>query len=89
MTQVLFSTWMSHFIAAVERRGGVSSERRHLLIVDGHNSQVTVDVVMKAMEVDLDLVFLPFYTSHRLQPFDVVVFAPYKKVFRKYRDGGL
>ena len=77
---------MSHFIATLERRVGVSPERWHLLIIDGHNSHVTVDVVMKAMEVGLDLVTLPSHTSHRLQPLDVAVFAPYKKAFRKYRD---
>ena len=86
MTQVLFSSWMSHFIVALERRGGISPERRHLFIIDGHNSHVTVDVVMKAMEVGLDLVILPCHTSYRLQPLDVVVFAPYKKAFLKYRD---
>ena len=86
MTQVLSSSWMSHFIAALERHGGVSHEHQHLLIVDGHNSHVTVDVVMKAMEVGLDPVTLLFHTSHRLQPLDVAVFAPYKKAFWKYRD---
>ena len=70
----------------LERHGGVSPERQHLLIVDGHNSHVTIDVVMKAMEVGLDLVTLSSHTSHRLQPLDVGVFAPYKKAFRKYRD---
>ena len=86
MTQVLFSSWISHFIATLERCGGVSLEHRHLLIVDGHNSHVTIDVVMKVMEVGLDLVILPSHTSHRLQPLDVGVFAPYKKAFQKYRD---
>ena len=86
MAQFLFSSWISYFISSLERRGGFSLERLHLLIVDGHNSHVIVDVVIKAMEVRLDFLILPSYISHRLQPLDVGIFAPYKRAFRKYRD---
>ena len=53
---------------------------------DRHNLHVTVDVIMKAMEVGLDLVTLPSHTSHRLQPLDVGVFVPYERAFREDRD---
>jgi hypothetical protein len=36
--------------------------------------------------VGLDLLILPSYTSHALQPLDVSVFKPFKTFFKKYRD---
>ena len=90
ITQFLFSNWITHFINGLSTRGGISSINRHLLIVDGHNSHITLEVVMKAMKVGLDLVTLPSHTSHRIQPLDVSIFAPFKKAFKKafkrYRD---
>ena len=86
MMLVLFSTWLSHFKRALGSRGGISHENRHLLIVDGHNFHVTVKVVLQAMKVSLDLLTLPSYISHKLQPLDVGVFASYKRAFKQYRD---
>ena len=86
MTQFRFSNWISHIINSLESRGGISPENRHLLIVDGHNSHVTLEVVKKSMEAGLDLVILPSHTSHHLQPLDVSVFAPFKRGFKQYRD---
>jgi hypothetical protein len=45
MTSILFSHWISHFIKALESRRGISLENRHLMIVDGHNSHVILEVV--------------------------------------------
>ena len=86
MTQFLFSNWITHFVNCSSTRGGISRERRHLLIVDGHNSHVTLDVVIKAMDVGLDLLTLPSYMTHRLHPLDVSIFAPFKKYFKRYMD---
>ena len=52
--------------------------------MDGHNLHVTIELV-HAMEVGLDVLTLPSHSSHKLQPLDVGVFAPYKKAFGKYR----
>ena len=86
MTTYLFSAWISHFIASVRRECGISPENRHLLILDGHNSHVTLDVVMEARAAGLDLLTLPAHTSHALQPLDVGVFKSFKQYFREYRD---
>ena len=86
MTATLFSHWISHFVQCLERKRGISQDRRHLLILDGHNSHVTLEVVQKCREVGLDLLTLPSHTSHRLQPLDVGVFAPFKRYFKRYRD---
>ena len=86
MIQFLFSNWITHFINSLSTRRGISSKNKHLLIVDDHNSYVTLEVVMKAMEVGLDLVTLPCHTSHHLQSLDVCIFAPYKKAFKHQKD---
>ena len=86
MTATLFSHWISHFIRCLERKEGISHNRRHLLILNGHNSHVTLKVVQKCREVGLDLLTLPSHTSHRLQSLDVGVFAPFKRYFKRYRD---
>ena len=86
MIATLFSHWISHFIRCLERKGDISHERRHLLILDGHNYHVTLEVVHKCREVGLDLLILPSHTSHRLQLLDVGVFVPFKHYFKRYRD---
>lgn len=70
MTSYLFSRWISHFVKNVQDLGGISNERRHLLILDGHSTHVNLDVIHQAKAVGLDLVTLPSYTSHALQPLD-------------------
>ena len=86
MTSYLFSAWISHFIASIRRHSVISPEHRHLLILDGHNSHVILEVARLAKNVGLDLITLPSHTSHALQPLDVSVFKPFKQYFREYRD---
>jgi hypothetical protein len=86
MTGHLFSSWILHFVKSLESRGGISPTNRHLLILDGHGSHVTLDVVHKASQTGLDVLTLPSHTSHRLQPLDVSIFRPFKCAFRGYRD---
>ena len=86
MTSYLFSAWISHFIESVQRMGGISTDQRHLLILDGHASHITFDVVQEAREAGLDLLTLPSHTSHAMQPLDVSVFKPFKTFFKEYRD---
>ena len=86
MTSYLFSKWISHFIKSIERVGGISPERQHLLILDGYNSHVTLEVVGRAKAVRLDLLTLLSHTSHALQPLDCSIFKPFKTNFQTYRD---
>ena len=66
MILFLFNKGISHLICALEKRGGISNENRHLLIVDGHNFHVIMEVVVQAMKVGLDVFIIPSHTSHRL-----------------------
>ena len=86
MTKWLFESWISHFITCLKKGPGVDLTKRHLLILDGHNSHVTLEVVRTAMESGVDIISLPSHTSHALQPLDVACFRPFKCAFRKQRD---
>jgi hypothetical protein len=63
-----------------------STENRHLLVLDGHGSHVTLRVVCKAAKTRLDVISLQSHTSHALQPLDVAIFSPFKCAFCRYRD---
>ena len=52
---------------------------RRLLIMDGHGSHITANVISYCMQHAIDLLILPPHTSHVLQPLDVSVFAPLKR----------
>ena len=69
-----FRKWMDHFIRKMEGEGGLSQNRRHLLIMDGHKSHISLKVLLKAKEYNLDMITIPSHTSHELQPFDKVCF---------------
>ena len=86
MTKWLFQSWISHFIGTLTKTVGISAENRHLLVLDGHNSHVTLEVVTLAMNSGLDIISLPSHTSHALQPLDVSCFKPFKTAFRQIRD---
>ena len=86
MTRWLFESWISHFIECLKRGPGVDLTNRHLLILDGHNSHVTLEVVKISMESGLDIVSLPSHISHALQPLDISCFKPFKTAFRQISD---
>ena len=86
MTRWLFESWIFHFIKCLKRGPGVDLSNRHLLILDGHNSHVTLQVVKISMESGLDIISLPSHTSHALQPLDIACFKPFKTAFRQIRD---
>ena len=86
MTRWMFESWISHFIECMRRDPGLDQTNHLLLILDGHNSHITLEVVKTSMEAGLDIVSLPSHTSHTLHPLDVSYFAPFKTAFRKYRD---
>jgi len=61
---------------------GISITNRHMLILDGHGSHVTLEVIEQVQEFGLDMITLPLHTSHALQPLDVACFKPFKITFR-------
>ena len=86
MMNVLFLEWMRHFLLKVSENYGISSTQRHLLILDGHKSHVSFEVIQVAKSNGLDLLSFPSHTSHAMQPLDVTCFKPFKFAFRAYKD---
>ncbi len=63
----------------------MSFNNQHLLILDGNNSNVTLEAIEYVKDFGLDKITLPSHTSHALQPLDVCYFKPFKiasKIFR-------
>jgi hypothetical protein len=57
MIAFLFNIWISHFITSIQACGGnLVLINQHLLILNGHNSHVTIDIVHKVKKVGLDLI---------------------------------
>ena len=58
-------------------------ERPLLLIVDGHKSHITLDLIDLAKKNKIILFCLPPHTTHALQPLDVCVFRSLKTHFSR------
>ena len=86
MTSYLFCRWMDHFIEQLEAIGDLSPSNRHLVILDGHKSHVSLEVIQKAKHHGIDMISLPSHTSHALQPLDVACFKPFKIALKAYRN---
>ena len=57
--------------------------RPAMLILDGHSSHLTIDIIDLARENNVILFCLPPHTTHLLQPLDVSVFRSLKSHFAK------
>lgn len=57
-----------------------------LLIMDGHGSHITANVIAFCMEHAIDLLILPPHTSHMLQPLDISIFSPLKRALAAETD---
>jgi hypothetical protein len=53
--------------------------KQRLLLLDRHRSHLTARFIAFCLDKNIDLVCLPPYTSHLLQPLDVGVFSPLKR----------
>ena len=69
----------------IERKKVLSTTSRHLIILYGHKA-LTLEILAKAKDNDLDMVTLPSHTSHGLQPLDVACFKPFKVASRTYKN---
>ena len=74
----LFQTWLTKLFIK-----HAVSQRPLLLLVDGHKSHVTLDVIDICRENNIVLFCLPPHTTHALQPLDVSVFKALKANYAK------
>ena len=56
----------SYFIHKLENEEILSQDRRHLVVLDGHKSHITLEVLMTTKEHGIDMISLPSHTSHSL-----------------------
>lgn len=73
-TELGFLWLVKDFGPASEARN--KSQRRRLLILDGHNSHCSYKFVSWAEKHNIEIICLPAHTTHALQPCDVGVFSP-------------
>jgi hypothetical protein len=76
-TAEIFVEFLEHFIKLVKP----SKDRKVLLILDNHESHITIDAINKARDNGIVMLTIPPHTSHKLQPLDVTVFGPFKKYY--------
>ncbi len=85
MTTYFFKEFLSFFKASI--LGEISLTNRHLHILDGHGSHVTVETIEQAKKFGLDMIILPLHTSHAFHPLNIVVcFKLFKIIFKRERN---
>ena len=72
INQNIFLEWFSFFISSIPLARPV------LLILDGHSSHMTVEVIEMAQNNGIHMLCLPSHCTHILQPLDVGVFKSLK-----------
>lgn len=77
MTGENFVLWMKHFIS----HSRCSVDHPVLLIMDNHDSHITVESLNLAKQNGIILLTLPPHCSHKLQPLDRTVYGPLKKFY--------
>ena len=68
----LFIEWMHHIIKHVKP----TPDDIHLIVMDGHNSHKSLELIDLARANGVEILILPPHTTHRLQPLDAVFFKP-------------
>ncbi|XP_041473761.1 uncharacterized protein LOC121422665 [Lytechinus variegatus] len=78
----LFTKWMGHFI----KHSGASQNNKVLLILNNHESHLSIETYKLCRQNGVIMVSLPPHTSHSLQPLDVTVFSSLKVAYNEECD---
>ena len=62
---------MNHFLHVLSEKWLLLIINRHLSMLNGHKAYVALEVLTKSKAHRIDMITLPTYTSHGLQPLDV------------------
>ncbi|XP_060075659.1 uncharacterized protein LOC132555320 [Ylistrum balloti] len=79
MTSENFTVYMQHFIKATK----CSKERPVLLILDNHESHISIETIVLAKDNGVTMLTLPPHCSHKMQPLDRSVYGPFKSLYTK------
>eukprot|EP00064_Thunnus_orientalis_P026252 superscaffoldBa00016011_g26746 len=78
-----FVMFLEHFIHHTD----CSIDHLVLLILDNHESHISLKAVKTAKENGVVVLTLPPHTSHRLQPLDKTVYGPLRTYYNRAMDG--
>jgi len=78
----LFLKWLNHFISHVKP----TVDDKVILILDGHCSHKSLEVIDLARSNGVVIVCLPPHTTHRLQPLDRTFYGPLKSKYNSECD---
>lgn len=82
MTADNFVRWMNHFINYTRS----SKDHPVLLILDNHDSHISIEVLDLAKANGVTMLTLPPHCSHKLQPLDRTVYGPFKRYYNSACD---
>ncbi|KAF2185006.1 DDE-domain-containing protein [Zopfia rhizophila CBS 207.26] len=74
--------WIRHFDQYTRSR---TAGNYRLLILDGHNSHISIEFVQFCEEAKILPLCLP-HSTHALQPLDLGIFSPLAKAYKEVRD---
>lgn len=77
MTEETFLLFLQHFVKYTK----CSKEKKVLLILDNHESHISLAAIDFARSNGIVMLTFPPHCSHRLQPLDVCVYAPFKTYY--------
>jgi hypothetical protein len=80
----LFKEFMFFFNKSIP--GGMSFNKQHFLILNGHGSHVTLKAIEHVKKLESDMITLPSHTQNALQPLNVFYLKSSKMTFRIVRD---
>jgi hypothetical protein len=82
MVQEAFVIFLKHFL----KHTRCTKERLVLLILDNHDSHLSLDGIELCRESGIIILSLPPHCSHKLQPLDRSVYGPFKKYVNSMFD---
>lgn len=85
MTRELFICVLKH----IKTHTSCSVQNPILLLVDNHESHVSVDAVKFCKESGITLLSFPPHTTHRMQPLDIGIYGPFKSALASIYDDWL
>ena len=77
INEKLFIEYLDHFAIHTQ----CSKENMVLLILENHESHISLAAVDKCKELGTVLLPIPPHTLHHLQPLDKCVFGPFKQAY--------
>ncbi|XP_049302937.1 uncharacterized protein LOC125776096 [Bactrocera dorsalis] len=82
MNSDVFPQFMRHFI----KHTGANADSPTMLLLDNHGSHLSIEAIDLALDHSITLLSFPPKCTHKMQPLDVAVFAPFKGMMTVKHD---